>query len=258
MNHLSLENPLPKDLSFAGETYLVTGAANGIGRALALALSKLEATVILLDKNDTKLNSVYDEINKSSKVEPVIVHQDLTQLDQDHCNALTEQIEKTFGKINGLIHCAAETGHLAPFDHYSENDWSKVMSANLYSPYLLTRCLLPLFSADDSSVVIFSVSEQARKSSAFWGAFAVAQQGLKALVETWSEETQNSNTNFIMLDPGKVNTEFLIQLFPGLNAQNHPNAEVIARAYVYLLTNNKKNLHGKFVQVKDLKLEIVS
>ena len=251
---LNLAEDFEAKLEFTNKTYLITGAANGIGKALSIALSKLKATVILLDKDDKGLNSVYDEISKIDNAEPVIVHQDLAQLTQDHCDALATQINQSFGQLNGLIHCAAETGHLAPIEHYADEDWAKVIWANLHSPYMLTRRLFSLLNNADGAAVIFTLSEQARKSTAFWGAFAVAQQGLKALVETWSAETENNNTSLVMLDPGKVNTEFLVQLYPGLEAGNYPDAQTIAKAYLILLNDNK-DLHGKFLRIKNLKLE---
>ncbi len=257
MNLFDLGVDLPADLDLDDKTYLITGAANGIGRALSLALSRLKATVVLLDKNDTELNSIYDEINKNATGEAVIVHQDLTQLNQNHCDALVTQIQQALGKLNGLVHCAAETGHLAPIEHYAVDDWSKIIQANLHSPFLLTRSLIPIFSDQDHNNIIFTLSDQAKKSNAFWGAYAVAQQGLKALVETWSEETENSNTSLIMLDPGKVNTKFLLQLYPGLNANQYPSADLVARAYIYLLANSEeKSLHGKFLRVRNMQLEL--
>ncbi len=253
MSLLDLTNYSTADLNLSDKTYLVTGAANGIGKALALSLSALKATVILLDKDATGLNSVYDEIHKTTNGEPIIVHQDLTLLSQTHCDTLASQIQQSIGHLSGLIHCAAETGHLSPIEHYSDEDWSNVINANLHAPYMLTRALVPLLSPQHQTAVIFTLSEQAKKSTAFWGAFAVAQQGLKALVETWSAETENGNCSYVMLDPGKVNTEFLVQLFPGLNAKNYPTANMIAQAYVFLLSN-RLNVHGRFLRIKDLQL----
>ncbi len=256
MSLFDMANQSVDNLDFSNRTYLITGAANGIGKALSIALSKFQASVILLDKDDKGLNLVYDEISKIDNAEPVIVHQDLAQLTQDHCEVLTTQIHESFGRLNGLVHCAAETGHLAPIEHYADEDWARVIWANLHSPYMLTRKLVSLLNTNDQATVIFTLSEQARKSTAFWGAFAVAQQGLKALIETWSQETENNNTNYLILDPGKVNTDYLTQLYPGLNAENYPDPKTIAKAYLLLLSDSK-NLHGKFLQIKDLQLEIL-
>lgn len=240
------------------QTYLVTGAANGIGRSLAGALADCNASVILLDKDDQQLNHVYDSIMDTNRCDAVIVHQDLTLLTQNHCDLLATQIEESFGQLDGIIHCAAETGHLSPIAHYSEDDWSTVIRANLHSPYLLTRTLFPLMTGEKPATVIFSSAQQALKSSAYWGAFAVAQQGLKGLVETWSEEIENSNIQMFMLDPGKVNTGFLIRLFPGLNPNHFPESTTIAQKYLQLLVKSKhdRTLQGKFIQIDGLTINI--
>ena len=164
------------NIDLSGNVYLVTGAANGIGRSLSLQLATLGATVILLDKDDTGLNQVYDEIIALGKGEPVLVHQDLTLLTQNNCDTLLAQVQNSCGRLNGLIHCAAESGHLSPIEHYSDEDWSTVIRANLHSPYLLTRTLKAALPTEKPGMIIFSTSEQAIKSTAYWGAFAVAQQ----------------------------------------------------------------------------------
>jgi NAD(P)-dependent dehydrogenase (short-subunit alcohol dehydrogenase family) len=187
------------------------------------------------------------------------VHQDLTLLTQNQCDLLLTQIKKTFLKLDGIIHCAVETGNLSPIAHYSEGDWSKVIRANLHSPYLLTRALLPLVSHDNPSTVLFSSAQQALKSSAYWGAFAVACQGLKGLMETWSQEIENTNVQMFALDPGKVNTEFLVRLYPGINPNLFPDSDTIAQKYLQLLMHSTthRELNGKFIQLKDLQFRIV-
>ena len=181
MTALTLDDESLKKPELSNHTYLVTGAANGIGHALSLALADCNASVILLDKDERQLNLVYDSITQADRHEAVIVHQDLTLLTQNHCDLLATQIRESFDRLDGIIHCAAETGHLSPIAHYSEDDWSKVIRANLHSPYLLTRTLLPLITGKKPGTVVFSSAQQALKSSAYWGAFAVAQQGLKGI-----------------------------------------------------------------------------
>ncbi len=239
-------------------TYLVTGAANGIGHALAIALAGCNASVILLDKDHQQLNQVYDSIMQADHGQAVIVDQDLTLLTQHHCDLLVTQIETSYGRLDGIIHCAAETGHLSPISHYSEDDWSKVMRANLHSPYLLTRALFPLMTHNKPAAVIFSSAPQALRSSAYWGAFAVAQQGLKGLVETWAEEIENTNIQMFMLDPGKVNTGFLTRLFPGLNPNHFPDSNSVALKYLQLLVHSQRDrsLQGSYIQLDGPDLKI--
>ena len=259
MTLLKLNDDSLKQPQLTGDTYLVTGAANGIGRALSFALARCGASVILLDKDDLKLNDAYDSIMKTDCSEPVIVHQDLTLLTQNHCDVLAKQIKKTFGSLDGIIHCAVETGNLSPIAHYAQDDWASVIKANLHSPYLLTRSLFPLITSNKPGTIIFSSTEQAQKSSAYWGAFAVAHQGLKGLVETWSQEIEYSNVQMFMLDPGKVNTEFLIRLYPGINPNQFPDSKTIAQKYVQLLMQSKldKTLQGAFIQLREHEFELV-
>jgi NAD(P)-dependent dehydrogenase (short-subunit alcohol dehydrogenase family) len=215
---------------------LITGAANGIGRATALQVAAQGATVILLDKNKKALEQAYDSIASSKHAEPILVVDDLATLNADRSDQLASQIENEFGSLNGLLHFAAEPASLTPLEHTLDDRWLKTLQTNLNSVFVLTRSMLPLLRKAADSTVIFSSGEAARQGRAYWGASGVAWGALDSMAGIWRDECGvNDKIAFYCLDPGAVNTPMRTRIYPGEDPGNPIEASDVADAYVYLL-----------------------
>ena len=111
----------------ADRVILVTGAGGGLGAALCKVLAAHGATVILLGRTVRRLNAVYDEIEAAGGPTPAIYPMDLrgaTEHDYDELNAT---IEREFGRLDGLVHCAALLGTLTPIELFDLQVWSTVL-----------------------------------------------------------------------------------------------------------------------------------
>ena len=85
---------------------LVTGAGSGLGRAAALSYARHGASVILLGRNETRLNAVYDAIEALGGVQPAVMVLDLLKADDNHYQEVAETIAAEFGRLDGLLHNA--------------------------------------------------------------------------------------------------------------------------------------------------------
>ena len=83
---------------------LITGASNGIGKSLAINLSKFGANVIMLSKNEQALDSVYDEIKEKYNTEPMIIKCDLTDLNEIKSQEITDIIAENYSRLDAIIH----------------------------------------------------------------------------------------------------------------------------------------------------------
>ena len=99
----------------AGRIILLTGAANGIGRAVSDAMAGHGATVIMLDKDVHGLEKAYDEIVAAGHTEPALYPMDLQGAAPDDYTQLAATVQKEFGRLDGLVHNAAYLGALVPF-----------------------------------------------------------------------------------------------------------------------------------------------
>jgi len=237
---------------------LVTGAASGIGRAVAIAFAEFGAATILLDKSGSGLNEVYDQIEVNKWPSATLINLDLATASETTCSEISSQIRKEFGRLDGLVHIAAELGTLTPMHLYNLELWSKVMRVNFYLPYLLTRTCWPLFKQAENPSILFTTSEQARKGKAYWGAYGIAGSALEIMMQSWSEETDNSSLRFNSIDPGVTQTEFYRNAFPGeINNANIKLPDELRPAYLYLISPDSKHLRGRQLTISD-QLQLLS
>ena len=136
--------PAPQD--FAGRVIFVTGSTQGIGRALAEALVRLGARVILHGRSARKLDALHGSLLDQGP-ETGVAQLDLERAQGDEYLHLTEQIETRYGRLDGLVHNAALLGERSPIEHYDIGVWQRVLHVNVTAPFILTRCLLPLLHA---------------------------------------------------------------------------------------------------------------
>lgn len=114
---------------------LVTGAGSGIGAAVAKAYAQHGATVVLLDKNIARLEQVYDVIINEGCPTPALYPLDLKGASIPDYDELATSIEDNFSRLDGLVHCAASLGQLAPVPHQDPEIWLETLQINLTAPY---------------------------------------------------------------------------------------------------------------------------
>lgn len=129
---------------------IVTGAGSGIGRETASVLSKLGATVIMLDVNAEGLAETASIIGDSCC--PIII--DLT--DNIAVTEIVKQLIEKYGKLDGLVHCAGISSR-KPLNVLSKDGFSKVMEVNFYSfVELVKNCAKKKHINDGASIVVMS------------------------------------------------------------------------------------------------------
>lgn len=234
-----------KDL-LADRVVMITGAGDGIGRAAALSFADHGATVIALGRTAAKLESLDEAIGATGSQRPYVVVQDLAKCTQSTCEQLATEIEKEFGRLDGLLHNAAQLGTMSPLHLYELEAWSVVMRVNLYLPYLLTRSCLQLLKESEDASVIFTTAAVARRARAYWGAYAVAGFGVEGMMQVWADELDaNTHIRVNTLDPGPVKTGLQMRAYPGKDPTGLLAPEQIMPAYLYLMGPDSCGVSGR-------------
>ena len=241
----------PSDL-LTGRVILITGAGDGIGRAVACSCAAHGATVVLLGRTIAKLEAVYDTIDTAGHPQPAIYPMNLEGATPKDYVDLATTLEREFGRLDGLVHNAAILGGLAPLAHQDVELWFKVMQVNLNAPFLLTRaCLGLLMQAPDASVV-FSADQVGRKGRAYWGAYGVSKFGIEGMSQILAQEMEtNTHVRVNTLDPGAVRTRMRTLAYPGENALANPEPDSVVPAYLYLLGPDSRGVTGRQFTARD-------
>jgi len=238
----------PPDL-LANRVILVTGAGAGIGRAVSQALAAHGATVVLLGRTLKKLEQVYDAVEAAGHPQPAIYPMNLEGASPKDYEDLANVLGTEFGRLDGLLHNAAELGDLRPIQHYDIMTWTKVLQSNLTAPFMLTQACLKLLCAAPSASVVFTHDRLADDPRAYWGAYAVARGGTRTLAGILAQELDsNTSVRVNLIDPGPVATNLRLQAYPAEDRARLNRPEAVVTPYLYLMGDDSKHLNGEIVR----------
>ncbi|MFL3656318.1 MAG: YciK family oxidoreductase [Halioglobus sp.] len=230
---------------------LVTGAGDGIGKAVAIGAAKSGATVILAGRTVAKLEQVYKLIIETGGPEPSIYPVDLAGATAKDYDDLGVLIDEQFGRLDGLLHNAAILGLRSPLTNYSSELWSKVIQVNLTAQFQMTQSLMTVLEKSQDASVIFTTSGVGRVGKAFWGAYAVSKFAIEGMVQTWASEVEGlGSVRINAINPGATRTNMRAQAFPGENPNDLKTPEDILPAYLYLLGQDSIGVNGQSIEAQ--------
>ena len=230
---------------------MVTGASDGIGKALAVHIAGLGAQVVLHGRNTKKLEAVYDQIiNLNNAPRPSIAVLDLATADSDAYSSLVTSIEQEFGQLDGLVHNAGILGQRLSIEQYDIAEWQRVMHVNLTVPFVLTQALLPMLHQSVDPSIIFTSSGVGRVGKAFWGAYSVSKFGTEALSQILADENRHTPLRVNCINPGPIRTGMRLAAYPAEDRDALKRPEDIMATYVYLLGPDSQGVTGESFDVQ--------
>jgi len=238
--------PAPRADELQGRVIAVTGAGDGIGRAVAMAAARHGAQVILIGRTVKKLQAVHRDIVAACGDVATIAPLDLEKALAGDYDTLAAAILERYGRLDGLVHCAGLLGAMTPIEQYDVPTWCKVLHVNVTAAFVLTQVLLPVLRKSTDASVIFSSSSVGRQGRAYWGAYAVSKFAVEGLGQVLAAEMQGSGPVRVnVLNPGATRTLMRRQAFPSENADALATPDQVAPAYIALLGPSGASLDGQ-------------
>lgn len=225
---------------------IVTGAGQGLGRAVALACARHGATVALHGRRQEKLEAVYDEITAAGGPEPAMLPLDLAEAGTAELDSMAQLLRKALGRLDGIAHCASHFVALGPLANQTLETWITLLKVNLAAPFAITRACLPLLASAPDGSVVFTGETHGLQPAAYWGGFAVSKSGLSPLAHIWADERERMpGPRMNVLIPGPIATPQRSRSHPGEDPRTLRTPEDAARAFVFLLGPESRHLTGK-------------
>ena len=225
-------------MSLTGKTILITGAAGGLGSALALQCAIAGANLVLLDKNRRGLGVLSDSLADRGLKSPGLYPMNLAGAGPDDYADLVSTIDSEFGGLNALIHCALDFDSLQPLEQVAPQDWLQSMQVNVNAPWLLSCAVLPLLKQSDGGRLFFMLDDIETVTGAYWGAYGTAKAALTGMVRQFDETLGNSDVVVRGIIPGAMRTGFRAKVYHAENPMEQPDPEIIARKITGLLSGN--------------------
>ena len=221
-----------------GKTILVTGASSGIGRATAIACSKMGATMLITGRNEARLNDTF-ELLEGSENKSVIA-------DLSTPEGRSTLLENT-DKIDGIVHCAGISGHKV-FQFLKESEIAEMFEINFNTPMLLSRDFVKKKKINKGGSIVFITSTSGIISSYMGGCLYSSTKGaLNGLIKGMALElaTKDIRVNSVMpsmvstpiMNGGQLTEEQFEEDKKRYPLKRYGYPEEVAYAVIYLLSD---------------------
>jgi len=230
--------------SLDGKVALITGAASGIGKAIAELYAKSGAAVGIADINQQAADAAAAEIIAAGG-KAIGVAMDVT--DEAAVNAGTEKVVAAFGRLDILISNAG-VQIINPIDQFAFADWKKMLAIHLDGGFLTTKAALQhMYKGDQGGIVIYMGSVHSHEASKLKSAYVTAKHGLLGLARTLAKEGAAHNVRSHVICPGFVRTPLVEKQIPEQAKElGISEADVIKNVML------KDTVDGVFTTVEDI------
>jgi 3-hydroxybutyrate dehydrogenase len=197
--------------SLEGKVALITGAASGLGKAIAELYAQHGASVAIADINQDAADKVAAEITAAGG-KAIGVAMDVTS--EDAVNAGTDQVVAAFGRLDILVSNAG-VQIINPIDQFAFADWKKMLAIHLDGGFLTTKAALKhMYKDDRGGIVIYMGSVHSHEASKLKAPYVTAKHGLLGLARTLAKEGAPHNVRSHVICPGFVRTPLVEKQIP--------------------------------------------
>jgi len=245
-----------KDL--LGKRIVITGAANGIGRATALLAASKGALVVAVD-------SAANVVETATRIEAAGGDALTVKADISNEEAVRDFIklcEDRYGGVDGLYANAGVSGGNKPFSELTLDDWQQTLSINTIGTFLCVKHAAERLVAQNSGSIVCTASVAGLRANAGGVDYSASKAGVISMVQTIAYELYGTNVRINAICPGLIETGMTEPIFSGARrkgtagkigqinpAKRHGKPEEIAEMACFLLSDAASYVNGQAIAV---------
>ena len=223
---------------------IVTGAASGIGKEIALRFAREGARVAIADLNQAAAQAAADEITRAGG-NAMAVAMDVTN--EEQVNAAVAQVVRKWDGVDVLVSNAGiQIVH--PVEEFPFADWKKMLAIHLDGAFLTTRAVLPhMQRSGRGGSIIYMGSVHSKEASVLKSAYVTAKHGLIGLAKTVAKEGGKHRIRANVICPGFVRTPLVEKQIPEQARELGISEEAVVKTVML-----KETVDGEFTTVADV------
>jgi NAD(P)-dependent dehydrogenase (short-subunit alcohol dehydrogenase family) len=189
--------------SLSGQVAIVTGGGRGIGRAIALGLAKVGASVAIVARSEDQLAETVKEITQLA-ARAISVAADVS--DPTAVQRMVVEVEETLGSVDLLVNNAGLAGPIGPTSETDSNAWWRCLEVNLRGPMPCATAVLPGMISRGGGRIVNVASGAGTFAIPYLGAYVTSKTALIRLTEILALETAAHGVKVFAVEPGTVRT----------------------------------------------------
>lgn len=227
-----------------GKCAIVTGAASGIGREIALTYAREGARVAIADLNLEAANGTAAEIRDHGG-QALGIAMDVAN--EEQVDAGVEAVASKWGGVDILVSNAG-IQIVRPIEEFSLADWKKMLAIHLDGAFLTTRaCLRHMYRDNRGGSVIYIGSVHSKEASSLKSAYVAAKHGLEGLIKVVAKEGAKHNVRANLIAPGFVRTPLVEKQIPEQAKEFGISEEEVIKNIML-----KETVDGEFTTLQDV------
>ena len=185
---------------------VVTGAGQGIGKAVALRLANAGADVAILDLNLTSAEEVAEQIEALGR-QSIPIPTDVSY--SDDVNAAIDKVLSEFGRVDILVNNAGIAGRTLPLTELDESDWDSVIGVNLTGVFLCCKAVIDTMIRQDYGRIVNIASISGKEGNPTMIPYSVSKAGVICLTKALAKELTDYNIRVNAVSPAVIETPIM-------------------------------------------------
>lgn len=251
-------------MEFENKVALVTGAGQGIGKAIALAFARNGANIIVNDVNIQKATATADEIRALGR-EALAIKADVSN--SEEVNSMVKKALEKFGRIDILVNNAGIMV-VGPFTQVTEEQWDRAMNVNVKGVFLCSKAVAEQMKKQGGGKIVNLSSTAGKTGNRFYAPYCASKFAVIGLTQVMAQELAEFGINVNAVCPGAVETAMsaselvLLEKLTGVKAEELEKQwikqtplgrleqpEDVAKVVVFLCSDGAAFMTGQAINV---------